>query len=97
GCAVFFGCYSTWVGPGLYLEDLYVRKQFRGKGIGKALLGSVARIARAEGCSTVQWEVLDWNEKAIELYKKLGAEFRDEWRQVLLSGDALQQLASEEE
>ncbi len=97
GCAVFFGCYSTWVGPGLYLEDLFVREPFRGKGIGKALLAAVARAARDEGCSTVQWEVLDWNEKAIELYKKLGAEFRDEWRQVLLSGDALQQLASEQE
>jgi GNAT superfamily N-acetyltransferase len=91
--ALFYDYYSTWVGPGLYLEDLFVRKQFRGKGIGKALLAAVARIARDEKCCALRWEVLDWNTKAIELYKALGAEFRDEWRSALLTGDALRQLA----
>jgi GNAT superfamily N-acetyltransferase len=91
--ALFYGYYSTWLGPGLYLEDLFVREQFRGKGIGKALLAAVARIAREEECCALRWEVLDWNTTAIELYKALGAEFRDEWRSALLTGEALQRLA----
>src|SRR5271156_1481414 len=89
GYAVFFGYYSTWAGPALYLEDLFVREQFRGKGIGKALLAAVARITVKEGCYGMHWEVLDWNQKAIELYKALGAEFPDQWRRVMLSGEAL--------
>lgn len=93
GYALFFGYYSTWAGRGLFLEDLFVREQFRGKGIGKALLASVARTAVQEGCYGVHWEVLGWNEKAIELYKSLGAEFRDRWRPVFLTEDALRQLA----
>jgi GNAT superfamily N-acetyltransferase len=93
GYALFFGYYSTWVGPGLYLEDVFVRPEFRGKGIGIALLAAVARIALEENCCAMRWEVLDWNEKAIELYKALGAEFRDEWRPVLLTQDALRKLA----
>jgi GNAT superfamily N-acetyltransferase len=95
GYALFFGCYSTWAGRRLFLEDLFVREPFRGRGIGKALLASVARIAVQENCYGVQWEVLKWNEKAIELYKSLGAEFLDQWRPVLLKDDALQQLAEE--
>ena len=91
--ALFYGYYSTWVGPGLYLEDLFVREQFRGKGIGKALLAAVARIAKDENYCALRWEVLDWNTKAIELYKALGGEFRDEWRSVLLTGNELQRLA----
>lgn len=91
--ALFFGYFSTWAGRGLYLEDLFVREPFRGKGIGKALLAAVARLAVEEGCYGVQWEVLGWNQKAIELYKALGAEFRDQWRAVLLSGEALERLA----
>ena len=91
--ALFYDYYSTWVGPGLYLEDLFVREQFRGKGIGKALLAAVARIARDEKCCAMRWEVLDWNTKAIGLYEALGAEFRDEWRSALLTGEALQRLA----
>jgi GNAT superfamily N-acetyltransferase len=93
GYALFFGYYSTWAGRGLFLEDLFVREQFRGRGIGKALLASVARIAVQENCYGVQWEVLDWNEKAIDLYKSLGAEFRDQWRPVMLADDALRRLA----
>jgi GNAT superfamily N-acetyltransferase len=93
GYALFFGYYSTWVGRGLFLEDIFVREQFRGRGIGTALLASVARIAVGEDCYGVQWEVLDWNEKAIEMYKALGGEFRDRWRPVMLAGDALLRLA----
>jgi GNAT superfamily N-acetyltransferase len=94
GYALFFGSYSTWAGRGLFLEDLFVRGQFRGRGIGKALLARVAHVALQENCYGVQWEVLDWNEKAIELYKSLGAEFRDQWRPVLLKDDALRRLAA---
>lgn len=93
GYAFWFNYYSTWSGRGLFLEDLFVREQFRGRGIGKALLAAVARIAVQENCYGVQWEVLDWNEKAIELYKSLGAEFRDQWRPVSLMDDALRKLA----
>jgi len=96
GYALFYGYYSTWVGPGLYLEDLFVRQVFRGKGIGKALLAAVARAALDQGCRSLRWEVLDWNEKAIALYKALGAEFRHEWKSVLLTGDALHRLAEPE-
>jgi GNAT superfamily N-acetyltransferase len=93
GYALFFNCYSTWVGRRLFLEDIFVRETFRGRGIGKALLASVARIAVEENCRGVQWEVLGWNKKAIELYESLGADFLDKWRPVLLQGDALQRLA----
>ncbi len=93
GYALFFGHYSTWVGRRLFLEDLFVREPFRGRGIGKALLSSVARIAVQENCNGVQWEVLNWNKKAIELYESLGAEFLDRWRPVLLRDDALRRLA----
>lgn len=93
GYALFFAYYSSWLGPGLFLEDLFVREQFRGRGIGKALLASVARIALQESCYGVHWEVLDWNEKAIHMYKALGAEFRDGWLPVMLTDDALRRLA----
>jgi GNAT superfamily N-acetyltransferase len=93
GYAFFFSYYSTWAGPGLYLEDLFVREQFRSKGIGKALLAAVARVARDGNYCAIRWGVLAWNKKAIELYRALGAEFRDEWRSVLLTGDALRRLA----
>jgi GNAT superfamily N-acetyltransferase len=93
GYAVIFGYFSTWAGRGLFLEDLFVRQPFRNRGIGKALLSEVARSAVDEGCYGIHWEVLDWNEKAIELYKALGAEFRDRWRPVLLMGEPLKRLA----
>ena len=93
GYALFFNYYSTWAGRGLFLEDLFVRQEFRRRGIGKALLASVARIALQDNCYGVHWEVLDWNEKAIEMYKALGAEFRDQWRPVQLTHDALRRLA----
>lgn len=93
GYALFFASYSTWAGRGLFLEDLFVREAFRGKGVGKALLAAAARVAMDEGCYGMQWEVLNWNQKAIDLYKALGAEFRDKWRPVLLTSEALLQLA----
>jgi len=95
GYAVVFGYYSTWAGRGLFLEDLFVREPFRGKGIGKGLLAVVARIAVEEHCYGIHWEVLDWNQKAIDVYKALGAEFRDQWRPVLLTGEPLQRLAGQ--
>jgi GNAT superfamily N-acetyltransferase len=93
GYAVFFDYFSTWVGRGLFLEDLFVRERFRKQGIGTALLAEVARTAVEEQCYGIHWEVLDWNTKAIELYKALGAEFRDQWRPVLLTGESLHRLA----
>ena len=93
GYALFFDYYSTWAGAGLFLEDLFVRQQFRKRGIGKALLASVANIALQDKCYGIHWEVLDWNEKAIGLYDSLGAEFRDQWRPVVLRNDALRRLA----
>lgn len=94
GFALYFFNYSTWVGrPGLYLEDLFVQPEFRGLGIGKALLQRVAAIAVETHCLRLQWEVLDWNTPAIEFYRAMGAEFLDEWRNVRLSGEALMRLA----
>ena len=94
GFALYFFDYSTWLGrPGLYLEDLFVHPEFRGQGIGKALLERVAAIALEKGCARLKWEVLDWNTPAIDFYTAMGAEFMDTWRNVRLSGDALQRLA----
>jgi GNAT superfamily N-acetyltransferase len=93
GYAVFFGYYSTWAGPGLYLEDLFVRLPFRGEGIGMELLAVVARIALQENRAAMRWEVLNWNGPAIKLYQALGAEFHDQWKSMLLTGDALRRLA----
>jgi GNAT superfamily N-acetyltransferase len=96
GYAFFYDYYSTWAGPGLYLEDMFVRPQFRHKGIGVALLSAVAKIALEENRHALRWEVLDWNENAIALYKSLGAEFRDQWKSVLLTDDALLRLAEKQ-
>lgn len=93
GYAFFFGIYSSLKGSGIFLEDLFVREAFRGRGVGRALLSAVARIAREEGSYGIRWEVLSWNESAIKFYKSLGGEFFDEWKQVLLRADALNRLA----
>ena len=94
GYAVFFEFYSTFQArTGLFVDDIFVRPQFRKKGIGRALLAHVARIAWQEGYFCMRWEVLDWNTPAIEFYKRLGAEFLDEWRAVMLIGDALESVA----
>ena len=89
----FFDFYSTWRGRQLFLEDLYVRPQFRSNGIGKRLLAGVARVAERENCHGMRWEVLDWNHSAIEFYKSLGAEFLDDWRLILLKQDDVRRLA----
>ena len=95
GFAFYFFNYSTWTGrPGLYLEDLFVNPEFRGLGIGKALLARVAAIAVEKGCPRLQWEVLDWNTPAIEFYQALGAEFLDEWRNVRMTTEAIARLAA---
>jgi len=93
GYALFFGFYSTYKGSGIFLEDLFVQERFRGRGVGRALLSQVARIARQEDSYGIRWEVLGWNESAIKFYKSLGCEFFDEWKQVLLEADALNRLA----
>jgi GNAT superfamily N-acetyltransferase len=94
GLALYFYDYSTWLGrPGLYLEDVFVDPPHRGLGIGKALLQRLAAIALEEGCARLKWEVLDWNQPAIDFYASLGAEFMDAWRNVRLSGEALKSLS----
>lgn len=95
GYALFFGFYSTWTGSGIFLEDLFVRESFRGRGVGKMLLRQVARIARQEGCRSIRLDVLDWNESAIRFYKSLGAEYFEQWRNVLLGPASLDRLAQE--
>jgi len=96
GYALYFFNYSTWVGPGIYLEDLFVEPELRGLGIGKLLLERVAAIAVEQGCARLQWAVLDWNTPAIEFYGAMGSEFLDEWRNMRMSGEALRQLAGME-
>jgi GNAT superfamily N-acetyltransferase len=93
GYALFFDVYSTWQGRHLFLEDLFVRPEFRGRKIGKRLLAAVARIAEHDGCHGMRWEVLDWNHSAIEFYESLGADFLDDWRLMLLKEEDLRLLA----
>jgi GNAT superfamily N-acetyltransferase len=95
GFAAFFHYYSTWRGAGLYLEDLFVCIEFRGRGIGRALLANVARLAEQEGRGFVRWAVLNWNQPAIDMYKALGAHFLDDWRIVVLTGEGLRKLAEQ--
>ncbi|MFI5112713.1 MAG: GNAT family N-acetyltransferase [Terriglobales bacterium] len=94
GFALFFYNYSTWQGrPGLYLEDLFVRPAFRGRGIGKALLVHLAKIAVNENCGRFQWAVLDWNQPSIDFYEALGAKKLSEWLMMRVDGEALEKLA----
>ena len=94
GFALFFPNYSTFVGrPGLYLEDLFVRPEFRGHGFGKQLLAHLAKIAIDRGYGRFEWSVLDWNEPAIGFYKRLGAVPMDDWTIFRVTGDALTRLA----
>ena len=94
GFAVFFHNFSTWLGrPGLYLEDLFVKPEMRGKGYGRALLVDLAKIARERGCGRMEWAVLDWNDPAIQFYRKLGAAPMDEWTVFRLTGDGIAKLA----
>lgn len=95
GFAFFHYNYSTWRGqPGLYLEDLFVLPEMRGKGIGKALLQHLAQIALQEHCYGIRWMVLEWNEPALKFYETLGAELLGDWETMLLRGAALEELAS---
>jgi GNAT superfamily N-acetyltransferase len=94
GFAVFFHNFSTWLGrPGVYLEDLFVKPEHRGKGYGRALLVDLAKIARDRGCGRLEWAVLNWNEPAIQFYRKLGAKPMDEWTVFRLTRDGIEKLA----
>jgi GNAT superfamily N-acetyltransferase len=93
GFALYFPIYSTWAGRSLYLEDLFVRPGFRGRGIGKALLIRVAAIAAESGCARLDWSVLRWNEPAIGFYETLGAVRLGEWDRMRLAGPALDKVA----
>ena len=95
GFAFWFYNYSTWQGrPGLYLEDLFVKPEFRGKGMGKALLLYLAKVASDENCGRFEWSVLDWNTPAIEFYESLGAKLHREWLRMRVEGEALVRLAA---
>lgn len=93
GYVIYFPFYSSFQGPGLFLEDIYVREEFRGKGIGKLLMAEVAAIALREGLGAMRWVVLGWNQPAIDFYKKLGAEPFDDWKEMILDGEPLRRLA----
>ena len=94
GFAVYFLSYSTWLGKyGIYLEDLYVSLDERGKGAGKALLKELAKIAVAKNCGRLEWSVLDWNQPSIDFYEAMGAKPKDGWTVYRLDGDALTSFA----
>jgi GNAT superfamily N-acetyltransferase len=94
GFALFFHNFSTFEGkPGIYLEDLFVRPEARGSGLGKALLQRLAQLAMERGCARLEWAVLDWNEPSIGFYKSLGARPMDEWTVFRMDGNALAGLA----
>jgi GNAT superfamily N-acetyltransferase len=97
GFALYFHNFSTFLAkPGIYLEDLYVRQKFRGQGCGEALLRHLARVAVERGCGRFEWSVLDWNQRAIDFYKSLGAVPMDEWTMYRVTGEALVKLGAEE-
>jgi len=97
GFAVFFHNFSTWLGrPGLYLEDLFVKTEARGKGYGRALLVELAKIASDRGCGRMEWAVLDWNEPAIKFYRSLGAKPMEEWTVFRLTHHGIAKLAQSE-
>jgi Sortase and related acyltransferases len=97
GFAVYFYNFSTWLGrAGLYLEDLFVKPEKRGKGYGRALLVELAKIARDRGCGRMEWAVLNWNEPAIKFYRALGAKPMREWTVFRLTGDEIARLANSE-
>ena len=96
GFALFFHNFSTFLGrAGIYLEDLYVRPEFRGKGYGKALLKQLAKIAVQRGCGRLEWWCLDWNQPSINFYLSLGAEPMSDWTVYRIAGDTLNKLALE--
>ncbi len=89
GFALYYNRYSTWKGKALYLEDLYISPEFRNKGLGKELMNFLIKEANETGCSRFEWQVLNWNTPAIEMYKKLGAEIDDEWLNCRLKEEQL--------
>ena len=94
GFALFFTNYSTFLTkPGLYLEDLFVISEYRGKGVGKAILSALARLALERNCGRLEWSVLDWNEPAIAFYQRMGATVLPDWRTCRVTGEAIAQLA----
>lgn len=94
GFALFFHNFSTFIGrPGIYLEDLFVKPEFRGKGIGREVLGFLARLAVERGCGRLEWAVLDWNARAIDFYKRLGARPLEDWTVFRLGGSDLKEFA----
>jgi len=96
GFALFFHNFSTFLGrSGIYLEDVYVRPEYRGRGFGHAFLAHLAKLARERGCGRLEWAVLDWNEPAIRFYESLGAVAMDDWTVYRLTGKALAELAGE--
>jgi GNAT superfamily N-acetyltransferase len=96
GFALYFHSYSTFLGrPGLYLEDLFVRPAFRGRGYGKALMVYLAKLAVERGCGRFEWSVLDWNQPSIDFYRTLGAQPMSEWVIQRVTGPALEQLAAQ--
>jgi GNAT superfamily N-acetyltransferase len=98
GQAIFFHTYSTFMAkPGIYIEDIYVRVALRGKGIGKALLSAVAKIAHQRGCGRIEWSVLDWNQPAIDFYRSIGADAMDDWMMFRLDEAGIEKLAGESE
>lgn len=97
GFALFFHNFSTFVGrPGIYIEDIFVRSGFRGRGLGKAFFLYLAGLARERDCGRIEWAVLDWNEPAIEFYRRLGARAMNEWRVFRLDREAIGRLAAGE-
>jgi GNAT superfamily N-acetyltransferase len=93
GYAITYVFYSSFQGPALFLEDIYVRDEFRGKGIGIAMMAQIAETAMRQNYWSIHWEVLHWNTAAIDFYKSLGASFVDDWKTVCIDGEALQKLA----
>ena len=97
GFALFFHNFSTFLGrAGIYLEDLFVKPEYRGRGIGKAMLTELARIAVDRGCGRLEWWCLDWNKPSIDFYRSMGAEPMDDWTVYRISGDTLKNLGSNE-
>lgn len=96
GFALFFHNFSTFLGrSGIYLEDLYVKPELRGRGVGRAMLVYLAKLARERNCGRLEWSVLNWNEPAIRLYRGIGALPMDEWTVYRLTGESLEDLASQ--